>query len=355
MKKIKVAVMGCTGLVGQQFIRMLEKHPYFDIELITASPQSAGFKYGDVVDWIVGGETPGKIIDMIIADTAIESFRAKGIKVVFSALPAAIAKDIEGLLVEDGYCIFTNASSYRMLPDVPIVIPEVNSEHFRLVEHQLKKHSGFIVTNSNCTTAGLVVFLKPLMSFGIRSVMVTTYQALSGAGRHGVASMDIIGNIIPFIRNEEEKMENETRKIMGMLFNGSIAPCEMEVNASCCRVAVRDGHLESVSIELSEEVDLGTLLDALKSFRGVPQELRLPTAPEVPVIVRMEEDRPQPLLDVYNGNPERARGMAVTAGRIRKKGNRVNCFILSHNTIRGAAGTCILNAELALQKGYLKN
>jgi len=200
------------------------------------------------------------------------------------------------------------------------------------------------------------MLLKPLMGFGILSINVCTYQALSGAGRRGVASLDILGNIIPYIRNEEEKIESETCKILGRLFNGSIAMCDLEVIASCCRVAVRDGHLESVSIKFSEYIEPEVIIDTLRNFKSVPQELELPTAPYEPIIVREEDDRPQPILDAYNGFPERARGMALTVGRVRKKNNNViNCFILSHNTIRGAAGTSILNAELAFKKGYLNN
>ncbi len=355
MEKIKVAIMGGTGLVGQQFVRMLADHPYFQVSLITASDNSAGKRYCDAVNWIVSEEIPYELKDIIISKTEINSFMNKDVRIVFSALPAAIAKDIEMKLVEKGYYVFSNSSAFRMLPEIPILIPEVNADHIKLIEKQKMKGGGFIITNSNCSTAGLVMLLKPLMIFGLISVNVATYQALSGAGRRGVASLDILGNIIPYIKDEEEKIERESCKILGKLFNGSVAMCDLEVNASCCRVAVKDGHLESVSLQFSEDISEDNVIETLESFRGVPQELKLPTAPVQPIIARKENNRPQPIFDVNNGFPERARGMSITVGRIRKKKNKINCFILLHNAIRGAAGTCILNAELAYKYGYIKN
>lgn len=355
MERIKVAVMGGTGMVGQQFIRMLADHPYFEVSMISASPKSANRRYSEIVDWIVSEEVPVQVKDMEVLETSVESFIGKGLRVVFSALPAAIAKNIELELVEKGFYIFSNASANRMMSDVPILIPEVNCEHIELINTQLKKRGGFIVTNSNCTTAGLAMLLKPLMVFGLISVNVSTYQALSGAGRRGVASLEIIGNIIPYIKDEEEKIEAETCKILGRLFNGSVTMCNIDVNASCCRVAVRDGHLESVSLQFNEDVSAEIVAKVLERFKGVPQELRLPSAPMQPIIVKKEKNRPQPILDVNNGFPERARGMSVTVGRIRRKRSRINCFILSNNTIRGAAGTSVLNAELAYKQGFLIN
>jgi aspartate-semialdehyde dehydrogenase len=237
--------------------------------------------------------------------------------------------------------------------DVPILIPEVNPEHLGLIKAQVSKGMGFIVTNSNCSTTGIVMGLKPLLNFGLKSVTVSTYQALSGAGRHGVASLDIIDNVIPYIKDEEEKIERETKKILGKVYTEGVKDAGLEVNASCCRVPTREGHLESIVVELEEDVDSETISRALSSYRGIPQDLKLPTAPEVPVIVRSEKNRPQPILDRDAGSPERAKGMAVVVGRIRKKGQKVGLFLLVHNTIRGAAGTCILSAELAVANQYI--
>ncbi len=229
----------------------------------------------------------------------------------------------------------------------------MNPEHLESIKVLTSQGKGFIVTNSNCSTTGLVLGLKPLLNFGLVSVTVTTYQALSGAGRHGIASLDIFGNVIPYIKNEEEKIERETKKIFGRIHKDGVKDASIEVNASCCRVPTRDGHLESIVLELQEDVGIEAIKTTLSSFRGIPQQMKLPTAPEVPIIVKTEENRPQPLLDKDAGTPERAKGMAVTVGRIREKGKRVNLFLLVHNTIRGAAGTCILNAELAFKKNLI--
>jgi len=354
MNKFKTCVMGCTGLVGQQFIKMLDAHPYFRVAALSSSKKSAGKRYREAVDWIVGGNIPECAVDIVVSNTSVENLIKKGVKVVFSALPSAVAKNIERALANEGLYVFSNASAHRMDSDVPILIPEVNPEHLALIKAQTSQGKGFIVTNSNCSTTGLVLGLKPLWKFGLKSVTVTTYQALSGAGRRGVASLDILGNIIPFIREEEEKIERETRKIFSNIHQEGVKNAELEINASCCRVPIRNGHLESIVIELDEDVDVETISSALSSFRGIPQEMKLPTSPEAPVIVRTEENRPQPVLDRDAGAPERAKGMAVTIGRIRRKGKKINFFLLVHNTIRGAAGTCILNAELAVMKNFIR-
>ena len=346
--------MGSTGIVGQQFVRMLKGHPYFDVVALTASKKSAGKAYEEAVEWVLGGNIPENACNIIVEDVSIESLENKEVKVIFSALPSAVAKEIEAALAHEGYFIFSNASSHRLDTDVPILIPEVNSEHLDMVRHKVDRDRGFIVTNSNCSTAGLVMGLKPLLNFGIKSVFVTTYQALSGAGRHGVESLDILGNVLPYINNEEEKIENETKKIFGQLNGKHLEASDLDVNASCCRVPVKDGHLESIIVEMEEDIDEKAAVCTFSSFRGIPQHLKLPTAPEIPVILRTEENRPQPLLDKDSGTPERAKGMAVTVGRVRKKGNRLNFFLVVHNSIRGGAGTCILNAELALKKGYIR-
>jgi len=353
MRKRKVAVLGCTGLVGQQFIRMLDRHPNFEIVSLTGSERSAGQAYKDVVAWAAGGEIPSKAGQTTIAATTVESIASSGTEIVFSALPASAAGALETDLRDRGLFVFTNASAHRTDSDVPIVIPEINSEHLELAVRQKKRHGGFIVADSNCCTAGLALLLAPLQPFGIRSVAVTTFQAISGAGRRGLAAMDIAGNCIPFIRNEEAKLGSESGRILGGLNDDGIQNWDVPIRANCCRVPVREGHLLSVSVEFETEMDESTAARALAAFRGCPQEWSLPSAPEHPLIVRTEEDRPQPILDVWAGTPEPARGMAVTAGRLRSRGRILDLFGLVHNTIRGAAGTCLLTAETALHQGLL--
>lgn len=351
--KIKVGILGCTGLVGQQFIKMLDDHPYFEIAFLSSSKKSEGKSYKEAVEWIVGGNIPACAENIIIGETSVEALKNEKVKVLFSALPSPVAKEIERTLARENFYVFSNASAYRMDPDVPIIITEVNPAHLELIRRQSSNQGGFIVTNSNCSTTGLVLGLKPLLPFGLKSVTITTYQALSGAGRQGVASLDILGNIIPYIKDEEEKIEIETKKILGELHKQGLKQADLEVNASCCRVPIRDGHLESIIVELDDDIGAETVLQAFQSFRGVPQEMKLPSAPDIPIIVKDEENRPQPLLDRDAGVPLRAKGMAITVGRIRKKGKKINFFLLVHNTIRGAAGTCILNAELAVMQEYI--
>lgn len=353
--KIKVAVLGATGLVGQRFVRILADHPWFEIAALTASARSAGKTYGAAVSWALGGDVPRAAAEMEILPTSAKRLAETGIRVAFSALPAATAHGIEEELRDAGLAVFSNASAHRMDADVPILVPEVNDAHLELARGQAGRRGGrgFIVTNSNCTASGLVLALKPLEPFGIGTVMATSYQAISGAGRRGLAAFDIVANVVPYIGNEEDKLARETRKIFGRLSGETIEPAPFEVNASCARVPVKDGHLLSLAIELGRDIEPDDAREALASFRGVPQELRLPTAPEAPVLVRREEDRPQPLLDVEAGGPERAKGMAVTVGRIRRSGRFLNLFVLVHNTIRGAAGTSVLNAELAVRRGLI--
>jgi aspartate-semialdehyde dehydrogenase len=353
IKKLKTAVLGCTGLVGQQFVRMLNGHPFFELSFLTASKRSAGKKYEEAVDWSLGEDIPVKGRKIVISETSVESIRESKVDVIFSALPSAVAKEIELPLTDMGFFIFSNAGTNRMRPDVPIVIPEVNPDHLELVQSSVKNGKGFIVTNSNCSTSGLVLALSPLIELGIRNVFVSTYQAISGAGRKGLSSIDIQENVIPFINGEEEKIERETRKILGWLENGSIRDMSLDIFAGCCRVPVRDGHLQNVMVDLEEDVNVEDVSHIMHSFHSIPQALRLPTAPEKPLIVRSENNRPQPHLDRLAGTPDRAKGMTVSVGRIRKKGKRLLFTLLVHNTIRGAAGTCILNAELAFSKNYL--
>jgi aspartate-semialdehyde dehydrogenase len=345
--RIKVGILGCTGIVGQQFVRLLEGHPFFKLVAPSASPRSAGEPYGEVVSWVLDGDVPRSARPLEVLETDIARLLATGARIFFSALPAPIAGPLEKLLRENGCFVFTNASAHRADEDVPILVPEINPEHMSLALTQASRWGGAIVAGPNCATAGLVTTLKPLEEFGLNRVSVTTFQAISGAGRRGLAALDIAGNVIPFIRNEEEKIGRETRKILGRAEQGAVAPLPLEITASCCRVPVREGHLMSIEVEFHEKPDTDRVLSSLNGFRSRPQELGLPTAPERPIILRTEEDRPQPILDAWAGSPERARGMAVTVGRPRFLGRSLQIFALVHNTVRGAAGTCLLNAELA--------
>jgi aspartate-semialdehyde dehydrogenase len=355
LEKIKVGIMGCTGLVGQQFIRMLENHPYFEVAALSASSKSVGKRFYEAVDWITANRIPEEVKNITLAEIDPQTLKRMGIQVLFSALPSDVAKEMEKKLAQEGFYIFSNAGAFRMDKNVPIVIPEVNPEHFDLIKTQSWCGGGFIVTNSNCATTGLVLGLKPLFKFGLKSVTVTTFQALSGAGRRGLASLDILGNVIPYIKDEEDKIEREVKKIFGQIRNGSVHQAPMEIIASCCRVPTRDGHLESILVETEADPDIETVLKAFYLYQGIPQKMALPSAPEKPIILVEKPDRPQPRLDTKAGYPERARGMAVTIGRVRKKGqNKINFFLLVHNTIRGAAGTCILNAEYAVMSDYIQ-
>jgi aspartate-semialdehyde dehydrogenase len=334
---------------------MLIHHPYFEITALTASSKSEGKKYCDVTSQTQDISIPQSIHDQKLMETSVDVVISSGAKVVFSALPAHIADVIEKPLAAKGIFVFSNARTNRMESDVPIMIPEVNSEHLQIVAGSVSEKKGYIITNSNCSTTGLVIALKPLMDFGIKSIITSTYQAISGAGRKGLSAFEITGNVIPFIESEEEKVEAETAKIFGKWINGCVKPANFEVNASCCRVPVLDGHLETVTVEIDREIDIDILKESIRSFRGIPQDLALPTAPDIPIILREEKNRPQPVLDVDAGSPERAKGMAISIGRLRKKGKRINFVLLVHNTIRGAAGTCILNAEFAHSQGLLGN
>jgi len=356
MGKIPVAILGATGMVGQWFARYLEDHPWFEVAALMASERSAGGVYGDIVKWNVDGDMPGEVRGMKVHPIDPAVLRSRGVRAVFSALPADSAFVSERLLAEKGFAVFSNASAYRMDPKTPILIPEVNPSHISLIDGQAtrKGSGGYIITNANCTTTGLAVALKPLQDrFGLRSVVVSTYQALSGAGYPGVPSMDISANVIPYIPNEDEKVERETRKILGTVTaRGTVRPGQFEVIASCCRVAVRYGHLETVVAGLGKDFDEKGVRSALSGFRGAGCA-GLPTAPERPIIVRDEPDRPQPRLDCDAGSPARARGMSVTVGRVKKFGGKLRFYLLSHNTVRGAAGASVLNAEFAKKRGYL--
>ena len=353
MAKISVTILGSTGLVGQHFVRLLADHPLFEVAALTASPRSAGRNYGEAVDWQLGGQVPEVVRRLPLRLTTADDILAARARVIFSALPAAIAGPLEGELRARGCFVFSNASSHRHDPDVPLLVAEVNPDHLELAVSQRSSYGGFIVCGPNCSTAGLVMALRPLRRFGLRRATVTTMQAFSGAGRRGVSALDILGNIIPYIAAEEEKMAVETARILGTRCRASIQPHDLAIYATCCRVAVPYGHLESVSLETEEEISSATAAREFVAFEGPPQRLGLPTAPRQPLQLFSADDRPQPQLDVMNGEPERARGMSVSVGRLRGRGRRFDFLLLVHNTVRGAAGGCVLNAELAAATGLL--
>jgi aspartate-semialdehyde dehydrogenase len=346
-RRIDVGILGATGTVGQQFIRLLDAHPWFRASWLAASERSEGRRYGQATAWRLSTPPPVDLLERQVEACV----PGRGPRLVFSGLDANAAKDIEPAFAAAGHIVVSNARSFRMEADVPLVIPEVNGAHLALVAAQRKARGwpGAIVTNPNCSTVVLALVLAPLRQFGLSRVMVTTLQAVSGAGYPGVPSLDILGNVIPAISGEEEKMESETQKILGTLERDGVTPHPVVVSATTTRVPVIDGHTEAISVELSQKPSLEAIRAALESFRARPQELTLPSAPPAPIIYTDAPDRPQPRLDV-----ERDNGMTVTAGRLRP------CSILGaklvalgHNTVRGAAGAAILNAELMVADGLV--
>ena len=341
---VNVGILGATGMVGQRFIELLADHPKFELTALTASARSAGKRYEDAATWYLNSKIPESVKDIIVVDT--DPKEVKDVDIVFSALPADTAALVEPKFAKS--CgVASNASAMRMEPDVPLVIPEVNPEHLDMIETQQKNRGwdGFIVTNPNCSTIALTITLKPLYDqFNIKRVYVSTMQAVSGAGYNGVPSMAIVDNLVPFIGGEEEKMETETLHLLGDYDGETVTPASFGVSASCHRVAVVDGHTEAVFIEMEDGFEIDEIKEAMDSFRGLPQKLDLYSAPPKPVVIRDEDNRPQPRMDRNTDN-----GMAVTVGRIRKDAafaNSLRYVLVGHNTIRGAAGASILNAEL---------
>ncbi len=347
-QKISVGILGATGVVGQRFIQMLEAHPWFEVAWLAASDRSAGQPYGDAVRWRLKTPIPERVRKMPVSSASPEGAP----RVIFAALDAGIARELEPQFAAAGCAVVSNSSAFRMHENVPLIIPEVNADHLPLVERQCwrKESGGYIVTNPNCSAIGLVVALAPLhQKFGIESIFVATMQAVSGAGYPGVASLDILGNVIPYIAKEEEKMEEETRKLLGQLNSDHIEQAAFSMTAHCNRVAVEDGHTESVSVKLRQKADRAEIIAAFNDFHPAPQQLKLPLAPAQPIVYDDAPDRPQPRFDVDRGN-----GMTVTVGRLRPCGVLDYKFtVLSHNTIRGAAGAALLNAELLKVQGYL--
>ena len=351
--KIRVGVLGATGAVGQRFVQMLEGHPWFALRVLCASPRNTGKRYADACNWLLRGDMPPDLRDCILEEMA------PGIdcQLVFSALPSGPARTIEGELAAAGYIVCSNASAYRYEPDVPLLIPEVNPEHVGLIDLQRRQRGwqGFITTNPNCSTTHLVSALHPLHeAFGVTKVFVVTMQAVSGAGYTGVPSMDVIDNVIPFINAEEEKMESrEPQKLLGQFDGQAVQMADFVVSAHCNRVPVRNGHLAAVSVEFARRPSLEEVRQAWAEYEPLPQRMGLPSAPEEAILYREEADRPQPRMDRLAGSVP---GMTTVVGRLRADPLlHVKFLTLGHNTIRGAAGGSLLNAELLTAQGYLGN
>lgn len=349
-RKLPVAILGATGAVGQRFVQLLADHPWFEIAALTGSDRSIGKPYGEVARWILNDPIPDAIAAMVVQPTD----EVADVPIAFSALPTENALESEPQWAAGGVVVCSNASSFRMDPLVPLLIPEVNPEHIALIEHQQRERNwrGAIVTNPNCATITLVMALKPLHdAYGVRRFFTTTLQAISGAGYPGVASLDILDNIVPNIGNggEEAKIETEPLKLLGTFADGAIQPAEIGISAQVTRVPVIDGHTATVAVELVAKASPGEAIATLSEFRAPPVVRELPSAPARPIVVRAEADRPQPRRDrdLYGG-------MGTTVGRVRPCNLLdLRFVVLSHNTIRGAAGGAILNAELLVAEGVV--
>ncbi len=348
MKKLEVGILGATGMVGQRFVSLLEHHPWFEIKWLAASERSAGKTYREACHWRLRDPLPKSAWDIPVHECKPGSAP----QLLFSSLDSKVAGEVEKEFAQAGHVVVSNSSNFRMEQDVPLLIPDVNPDHLAMVREQRKQRQwkGMIVTNPNCTTVGLVMSLAPLEhAFGLDKVLMTSMQAVSGAGYPGIPTLDILGNVIPYIGGEEEKVERETRKLLGKFADGHVKMGEFTVSAHCNRVMVEDGHTETVSVAFKTKATLAGIAEAWRAYRSLPQERNLPSAPKHPIIVREERDRPQPKFDLNAEN-----GMATTVGRLRE------CPVLqfkyvafSHNTIRGAAGAALLNAELMKSEGYL--
>jgi aspartate-semialdehyde dehydrogenase len=344
--RIPVSILGATGTVGQKFVRLLADHPWFEIASVAASSASAGKAYGEAARWRETTPLP----DRIAAMTVQECVPPLPGPIVLSALDADVAGPIEEAFARAGAYVVTNARTHRMHADVPLLIPEVNADHLRLVDRQrdARGWSGAIITNPNCSTAALAIALAPLhRAFTVDKLFLSTMQAVSGAGYPGVASLDILGNVVPFIGGEEEKIERESRKILGTLGASGVVPAEFAVSAHTNRVAVIDGHLETISVGFTRRVSVDDAIAALREFRASPSVAGLPSSPTPPIEVDSRPDRPQPRLDL-----DRGRGMTITVGRVRPCPILdLRMVVLGHNTIRGAAGQAVQIAELLVAEG----
>lgn len=343
-KPFDVAVLGATGTVGQKFITLLSDHPLFRVTELVASERSAGKPYREAVAWKQPAAIPEGVANVVVRglDATLSS------RVLFSGLDSSVAGEAETAYAQRGHVVISNSKNHRMDGDVPLIIPEINTDHFAVTKHQ--PYPGCIITNSNCSTMFLAMALAPLdRAFGVTAVQVSTMQAISGAGYPGVPSLDILSNVVPFIGGEEEKMETEPRKILGSLRDGSIDMHPMVISAACNRVPVIDGHLETVSVRLEQPCDPTEAAAVMRAFSGLPQQRNLPSAPRAPIVVMDEHDRPQPLLDIWQ-----QAGMAAVVGRLRRcPVGDLKFVVLGHNTVRGAAGAAILNAEAYHALGYL--
>ncbi|MDP8023079.1 MAG: aspartate-semialdehyde dehydrogenase [Nitrososphaeria archaeon] len=350
-EKLEVGILGATGMVGAEYVRMLADHPWFKVKYVVGK-KSAGkkFKEAKAGEWVTSYEPPKEIAEMMVQEADPEHQSAD---MFFSCLPTDAARELEPLYAKY-FPTYSDASAYRMEPDVPLLIPEINPEQWVLIKEQGKRGwKGFLTTGPNCTSIGLNLTLKPLHEdFKIKKIVVSTMQAVSGAGFPGVASMSILDNVIPYIKDEEEKVFIETNKILGKVVENRVEFANIDVAAMCHRVPTIDGHMESVYMETEKKITPEDAADSLKKFRGLPQELKLPTAPDQPIIVREEPDRPQTRLDRYAGSVP---GMSVVVGRIRKglDDHSIRYTLLSHNTVRGAAGNTILTAEMFHKEGWM--
>jgi aspartate-semialdehyde dehydrogenase len=346
MSQIPVGILGATGMVGQQFIALLADHPWFKVEWLGASQRSEGKAFREAAAW----RLPNRLPDDIARKIVDQATPGRAPRLVFSGLDAAVAGEIEGAFAEAGHIVVSNARNYRMEAHVPLLIPEVNADHLALLDAQAAHGwKGRIVTNPNCSTVVIATALAPLRQFGLKTAMVTTLQAISGAGYPGVPSWDILGNVIPYIGGEEDKVETEPRKILGALVDGTVQAHPVRLSATTTRVPVQNGHTAAISVGLERAPDPDALIEAWTSFKSRPQVLGLPSAPPKPIVYLDEANRPQPLLDV-----NRDGGMTVTVGRLRRCPLFDYKFVaLGHNTIRGAAGAAILNAELMHREGRL--
>lgn len=349
MQKLDVAILGATGAVGQRFIQLLEDHPWFQVSEVVGSARSAGRRYADAAHWVLNDNPPVDVASLVVKalDDPLDS------PLVFSALPKEAASLRELELAAAGHVVCTNASANRMLPDVPLLLPEVNAGHTGLIGLQRRQRgwtTGALIANSNCTVMPVVMALKPLVKYGVRRLHLVSEQAISGAGYPGVSSMDIIDNVIPWVPGDEQKMETESRKMLGAFTGAGIAELDMVVSATCTRVPVVDAHLVNISVELEQQPTIADIIDDWETYQALPPVPELPSAPRFPLQYLTQIDRPQPRRDRDAGE-----GMTTSIGRLRE------CPILdykfaslSHNTIRGAAGCSILNAELLAAQGYIE-
>ena len=350
MSKIKVGVLGATGAVGQRFVQLLADHPYFELVVLAASERSAGKTYREATNWILTAPMPAHLAERTVEPMSTDL----DCPLLFSALPTAEAREWESQLAEAGYGIFSNAGAHRMDEDVPLLIPEVNPDHLHLLTHQQANRGwsrGFIVTNPNCTSMPMTMALAPLHArFGVEAVIATSMQAVSGAGYPGVPSLDAIDNIVPLVaESEEHKMNAEPNKMLGRSNGQQVEPAGLTISAHCNRVPVSDGHLVTVSASFKQKPALEEILEVWQSWQPLPQQLALPMAPQPALVVRAEPNRPQPRLDRDAGG-----GMATTVGRLRPCAVLDVRFVcLAHNTVRGAAGGSVLNAELMVAQGML--